>query len=94
MTEELMARCQQRKQFKVGTEYEWRWVEVPVAELTATSSKDIRCAHCHGAVRVHRKQVEHGPQDHVEHLSRQDSENCRGGMHFKGQHRLSTEPVI
>lgn len=93
MADDLMALCQQRKQFKADGDYEWRWVEVRVADLTAALSKDIRCAHCHGAVRVHRKQVEHGPQDHVEHLSRQDSENCRGGMHFKGSHRRSTEPV-
>jgi hypothetical protein len=74
-------------------EYEWRWKEVAVSEAIGASPNDIRCVHCHGRVRIHQQQVAHGPQDHVEHLSRQDSENCMGGHHFKGQHRLSSEPV-
>jgi hypothetical protein len=49
--------------------------------------------HCQGEVRVHRQQVEHGPQDHVEHRSRKDSEGCKGGHYFQGMHRLSSRPV-
>jgi hypothetical protein len=26
-------------------------------------------------------------------MSRQDSENCRGGHYFKGEHRRSLQPV-
>jgi hypothetical protein len=44
-------------------------------------------------VRVHKKRVANGPEDHVVHCSGQDSENCRGGSHFKGNHRMSLKPV-
>jgi hypothetical protein len=50
--------------------------------------------HCHGAVRIHRQKVANGPQDHVEHRSRQDSQGCRGGIYFDGNHRLSASPVL
>jgi len=95
VSDDLMTRCEWRRQYKVDgqSEYEWRWKEVPVSEVVNSAAKDIRCVHCHGAVRVHQQQVAHGPQDHVEHLSRQDSESCRGGHYFKGEHRLSTQPV-
>ena len=93
MTDDLMTRCERRTQYKSDGAYEWRWKVVPVAEAIGAGSKNIRCVHCRGAVRVHQQQVDHGPQDHVEHLSRQDSENCRGGHYFKGEHRLSSQPV-
>ena len=93
MSHDLMTRCQQRRQFVVGDKTEWRWKDVAVSEAIGASAQSIRCGHCHGAVRIHRQGVEHGPQDHVEHLSRQDSEYCRGGFYFKGEHRLSVHPV-
>ena len=52
-----------------------------------------RCAHCRGAVRVHKQRLEHGPQDHVEHRSRSDSEGCEAGSYCRGGHRLSANPV-
>lgn len=94
MPHDLMLRCKQRRQYIVGDQREWRWKEVPVAEVAGTSSEDIRCMHCHGLVRVHRQQVAHGPQDHVEHRSRDDSKGCRAGVHFQGQHRMSAKPVL
>lgn len=63
-------------------------------EITSGVSHDIRCMHCHGSVRVHKRQVEHGPADHVEHRSRQDSERCRAGVHFQGAHQMSLNPVL
>ena len=93
MSDDLMTRCERRTQYKLNEEYEWRWKEVPVSEAIGVASKNLRCLHCHGAVRIHQQQVAHGPQDHVEHLSRQDSENCKGGHYFKGEHRLSSQPV-
>lgn len=93
MPNDLMNRCEQRRRYKINDQIEWRWKEVAVAEAIGGSSSDIRCMHCHGAVRIHRQQVEHGPQDHVEHRLRQDSEHCRGGIYFQGEHRLSTQPV-
>ena len=91
---DVMKRCQQRKQFKKQDgEYEWKWMEVAVSDALGADTGDIRCTHCHGAVRLHRQLVSHGPEDHVEHRSHQDSEHCKGGFHFKGEHRLSLEPV-
>ena len=92
---DLMYHCEQKKLFMVDGVKVPRWVERDVAGLTSGASKDrsIRCMHCHGAVRVHLQQVDHGPADHVEHLHRQDSEHCRGGAYFKGDHRESQMPV-
>ncbi len=90
---DLMYRCEQKKLFKMNGVKEWRWVERDVAGLTTGSNNDIRCMHCHGEVRVHVRKVEHGPADHVEHLHRQDSEHCRGGSYFLGEHRESQMPV-
>lgn len=70
------------------------WTAEEVANLLATERHEIRCMHCHGRVRIHRRHVLHGPQDHVEHRSRQDSEYCPAGHHFQGEHRLSANPVL
>jgi hypothetical protein len=75
-------------------ESEWRWVEVAASRVAGVARSGIRCMHCHGAVRLHRQQVDHGPQDHVEHLHRSDSEHCRGGHYFTGpDHQMSLQPV-
>ena len=95
MPHDLMAQCEQKKQFAlsfINSKKEWRWVKVPVS-LVGTSYEAVRCAHCHGAVRVRMQKADHGSMDHVEHQSRQDSEHCRGGVHFHGKHRLSLHPV-
>jgi hypothetical protein len=92
MPHNMMTNCEQKKQFMLTSKREWLWVEVPVA-LVGTSYAAIRCMYCHGAVRVHQQKVGHGPKDHVEHRSRQDSQHCKGGIHFQGEHRLSLQPV-
>jgi hypothetical protein len=91
---DLMLRCEQRRDYKVNDGYERRWKEVPVSEAVGAQPSDIRCMHCHGAVRIHQRQVEHGPRDHVEHRLRQDSESCRAGIYFRGEHKMSTQPVV
>jgi hypothetical protein len=92
MPHDLMIRCEQRKEFIVAPQ--WRWVEAAVSSLAGVSSDQIRCMHCHGAVKLHRQQVGHGPQDHVEHLLHQHSQHCRGGHYFDhGEHRMSSQPV-
>ncbi len=88
-----MLNCEQKRERVINDERIKIWEEVSAGELPSGKHPDIRCTHCHGAVRVHRKQADHGPIDHVEHLSRQDSENCRGGHYFSGEHRMSSEPV-
>jgi len=95
MQEELMAICERKTQFKNldnGEKY-LKWKEVPVTSLSSGEQPHIRCAHCHGRVTVHKQQVEHGQYDHVQHLSRKDSENCKGGSYFKGEHKMSLCPV-
>lgn len=94
MAHDLMTQCEQKKQFVSGGKRVWKWVQVPVAKLYDAPRSHIRCMHCHGAVRVHKQQVAHGPQDHVEHLSRADSKNCKGGHYFDGsEHRMSLQPI-
>lgn len=93
MPHDLMLRCEQRREYLIEGKHEWRWKEVPVAEAVDGPPNSIRCLHCHGAVRIHRQKVAHGPQDHVEHLSRQDSTGCMAGVHFDGSHRLSMQPL-
>ncbi|RJR48122.1 MAG: hypothetical protein C4576_08780 [Desulfobacteraceae bacterium] len=93
MPHDLMKKCEQKKLFKVEGRSHWRWTETAVSVLPRDTKVDVRCMHCHGAVRVHKQQVEHGPEDHVEHRSRQDSESCKGGIYFKGTHRMSQMPV-
>jgi hypothetical protein len=93
MPNDQMTICEHKRRFKIGESYEWRWKVVAVSEIVGTPDPQIRCAHCHGAVRIHKQQVDHGPQDHVEHRSRQDSKGCRAGHYFQGEHRISARPV-
>lgn len=89
-----MYECELKRLFKQAGISSWRWVVVPVTSVASTPRDGgIRCRHCYGRVRVHKQHVPHGPADHVEHLRRRDSENCRGGHHFRGVHRMSDEPV-
>lgn len=91
-----MTQCQQKRQFMLDektNKREWRWVVVDVSKALLMPQNAVRCTHCHGQVRLHKQKVEHGPQDHAEHRSREDSENCRGGHYFKGVHRMSTQRV-
>lgn len=91
MSKADMTICDARRQYKIDGKKEWKWVQVPVATLS--EGEVVRCTHCHGKVRIHRQKVENGPQDHVEHPSRVDSENCCGGRNFKGTHSMSSRPV-
>jgi hypothetical protein len=78
--------------FKIDNEKALKWVVVDVATLPSGEPSGIQCVHCHGRVRVHKRTGECGPEDRVEHRSRQDSENCRGGHYFKGEHGVSLRP--
>ena len=89
----LMRKCEQKKLFKRDGIRSYEWSEATVVDIADGSSFKIRCLYCHGEVRIHRQQVEHGPADHVEHRSRRDSEGCKGGHYFLGAHRLSDSPV-
>ena len=88
MANNLMNRCESRG----GNNGDW--TIAMASDLESGTTPNIRCLHCHGAVRVHRRHGPHGPTDHVEHLSRQDSNGCLGGHHFDGEHRMSLVPVV
>lgn len=82
MPHDEMTECEHQRKYKLGNAYEWKWKLVPVSEIIDLGSPKVRCAHCSGAVRIHKRQVPSGPRDHVEHRSRQDSEGCRAGHYF------------
>jgi hypothetical protein len=88
-----MTECEVNRLFVKDGVKQREWVARPVTELVSGHNDSIRCVHCQGAVRVHKQQVNHGPQDHVEHLARRDSEGCRGGHHYCGTHSMSSEPI-
>jgi hypothetical protein len=89
---EKMYECEVKAPYQTQNGIEYRWKRSKV-ELTADTDQ-VRCAHCSGAVRFHRQRKTDGVADHVEHLSRQDSENCKGGYYFKGVHSRSMSPVL
>lgn len=71
-----------------------QWAQESVELALARRYPKVRCAHCHGRVRLHRAHTETSPAPHAEHLSRADSEGCRGGVYFKGEHKKSANPVL
>jgi hypothetical protein len=87
MADDLMTRCETKRLFKVNDKKEWRWVEVAVADLSGEG--EIRCVHCHGAIKIQKSAGERGPHEHAAHKARVDADNCprvRGGS-------LSSRPV-
>jgi hypothetical protein len=91
VADDAMYDCEARLLFVENGAKVWRWETRAVKAIG--DDRDVRCMHCHGVVRLHRQKVPHGPADHVVHVRRRDSEYCRGGHYFKGEHRLSDEPV-
>lgn len=90
-----MYSCEVKRRRVVDGEERRDWFTKEVGTLQ--DGELIRCLHCHGKVRIHRQRVEHGPQDHVEHLSSDDANHCRGGAAFHGteaDHRMSPTPVL
>jgi uncharacterized protein with PIN domain len=86
--------CEVRADFQTTHGIETRW-KMDRVELVA-DGKEVRCAYCHGPVRIHRKRKVTGTVDHVEHKETRDAENCRGGHYFRqynNQHQMSATPV-
>ena len=94
MPNQLMNNCEQQKLYLQNGAEVKRWVTVEVSTVEGVPAHKLRCMYCLGAVRVHKQQVPHSPKDHVKHRSRQDSEGCRGGEYFEGEHRISMQPVV
>lgn len=91
--QERIYECEMKWPFMVNGEKVLRWKRVPAQEAIDKKANPVRCTECHGAVIKFRKLVDHASAPHVEHKSRQDSENCRVGCYFKGTHRMSLFPV-
>ena len=75
--------CEVKKLFMRNGHKVWEWVTSEVADAIRDEATQFRCRDCHGAVRLHKKHVEHGPAPHVEHKMHDDSEYCPAGMHFR-----------
>lgn len=72
------------------------WETVSATQLPrGTCSPQIRCTHCHGAVRIHKAWTENSPRDHFEHRVWLDSKGCLGGIYHdpKLGHRMSMTPI-
>jgi hypothetical protein len=87
-----------KRKFKVDGGEVLRWVERPVSDvIPEKDTLKYRCKDCYGKVRLHSKNISHGPAPHAEHMSRQDSEYCPSGMYFREnpgrEPRLSLSPV-
>ena len=79
--------------------YEWFWKVRSVQDAVEDGDTDYRCKDCHGAVKIHKRKLPHGPASHVEHKSRADSEYCVAGMYFRQAKdgrtpKLSSAPVL
>lgn len=87
-----------RKRRESGTGYEPFWKVKSVQEALDDNDTEFRCKDCHGALKLHRRKVAHGPASHAEHLTRSDSEYCATGMYFQKatderEPRMSASPV-
>jgi hypothetical protein len=89
--------CEVKRLYMRDGEKRWQWVTASVSDAVGHGDTHYRCKDCHGAVKLHGKNVANGPAPHVEHKSRQDSEYCPAGIYFRQnpgrERRLSTKPV-
>lgn len=85
--------CEIKTPYIVDGQKVHKWKPISATELDTRENRPIRCAGCHGRVRVHKQQQSDGTPDHVEHLSRQDSKGCPYGIYFDGTQRMSKHPV-
>lgn len=94
---EQIYECEAKKLFLRNGQKRWEWVVMPVKQAIEDGVISFRCKDCHGVVRLHNQRIAQGPEPHIEHKSRQDSEYCPLGMHFRQnpgrEPRLSSNPV-
>ena len=72
-----------RRRVAAAGGYEPFWKLKSVAEALSDNDTEFRCKDCRGAVKLHKKKAPNGPESHVEHLHRADSEYCPAGMYFQ-----------
>ena len=81
-----------------GTGYEPFWKVKSLVDAIVDGDTEFRCKDCHGAVKLHKRNMATGPEAHVAHKLRSDSEYCTSGAWFLGAtdgraSRLSGTPV-
>jgi hypothetical protein len=86
-----------RRRTESGT-FQPFWKLKSVQEAVEDEDTEFRCKDCHGRVKLFRKRLPAGPASHVEHLMKEDSEYCPGGMYFRRstdgrEPRMSEAPV-
>jgi hypothetical protein len=102
MSDEKIYQCEAKVKIlsEAKGEYKLEWRSKPILDVLGKAVEEIRCKECHGAVRLHGRNVAHGPAPHAEHRHRRDSENCRAGHYFRqagktdDEHRESSNPVL
>jgi hypothetical protein len=87
-----------RRVSPTGRGYEPFWKVKSLEEALADGDTEFRCKDCHGAVKLHKRNMATGPEAHVAHKLRIDSEYCVAGGYFREAAdgratRLSSAPV-
>lgn len=96
---EKIYECQvKRRRLKSGGGYEPFWKLKTVIEALSDDDTEFRCAHCSGAVKLHRRFVTDAPPPYISHKLKTDSEYCTAGSFFRNatdgrRPRLSEHPV-
>lgn len=65
-----------------GTGYEPFWKVKSLVDAIVDGDTEFRCKDCHGAVKLHKRNLPTGPAAHVAHKLRNDSEYCTSGAWF------------
>lgn len=77
MKEQKIFECEVLIWFAVDEKREQRWIVRSVKDIE--DGQSVRCRVCRENVRIHRKRINHGPEDHVEHLIRNRNCELSGG---------------
>jgi hypothetical protein len=97
-TEEKIYVCEVKKLFVRDGKKRLGWAMKSVSDAIREDVTEYRCKECHGAVKLHGKNLADGPTPHIEHKSRLDSEFCAAGLLFRDhpgrEPRLSSMPVL
>ena len=87
-----------RRRVRAGGGYEPFWKVKSIAEAIEDNDTEFRCKSCGGPVKVVKRRSAEGPDLHIEHKHKADSEYCVAGLHFLKatdgrQPRMSSTPV-